>query len=308
MTNAGKIVMPNQKLLIIGNGFDLDLGLRTTYWDFAKSRLWPCCTQTEIYSLYDFLEKEKKTQKWIDLEVSLRKYAREPAYESKALYDAKIVKSMYDKLVGNMMEYLNEEFRNAALVEDSMAVKVLRGVIANGFYDSVYTFNYTSLSDIANRLGLNTPPKTIHIHGALKNKTAILGFDEDVEVHDKLKFMYKAFNPSYLSNTLIHDLSTAEEVVIFGHSLGDIDYMYFKDFFTSLVMDSKNRCNRRKVTIFTCDYDSRMEILTQLHRRKFSIEQITRLNDFNIICTHGADEGKLLDFLEYHDKMRRSDF
>lgn len=68
----------------------------------------------------------------------------EPAYESNALYDAKIVKSMYDKLVGNMMEYLNEEFRNAALVEDSMAVKVLRGVIANGFYDSVYTFNYTS--------------------------------------------------------------------------------------------------------------------------------------------------------------------
>ena len=51
-----------------------------------------------------------------------------------------------------------------------------------------------------------------------------------------------------------------------------------------------------------------MEILTQLHRRKLSIEQITRLNDFNIICTHGADEGKLLDFLEYHDKMRRSDF
>ena len=69
-----------------------------------------------------------------------------------------------------------------------------------------------------------------------------------------------------------------------------------------------NRCNRRKVTIFTCDYDSRMEILTQLHRRKLSIEQITRLNDFNIICKHGADEGKLLDFLEYHDKMRRSDF
>ena len=300
--------MPNQKLLIVGNGFDLDLGLRTSYRDFASSAFWPCNVQAELYSLDDFLGKEKKSQKWFDLEMSLRKYATDPACESKARYNTKALKVMYGKLVGNMMEYLNEEFRNAALVEDSMAAKVLSGVIANGFYGSVYTFNYMSLSDIANRLGLNTPPKTIHIHGALKNKTAILGFDEDVEVHDKLKFMYKAFNPSYLSNTLIHDLSTAEEVVIFGHSLGDIDYMYFKDFFTSLVMDSRNKCNRRKVTIFTYDYDSRMEILTQLHRRKLSIEQITRLNDFNIICTHGSDEGKLLDFLEYHDKMRKSDF
>ena len=308
MTKTEKIVRPSQKLLIIGNGFDLDLGLRTTYSDFANSKYWPCSEQTEIYSLYDFLKKEKKTQKWLDLEMSLRKYAVDPACESKARSDAKAVKAMYNKLVGNMIEYLNEEYRNTALIEDSMAARALRGVVANGFYDSVYTFNYTSLSDISNRLGLNPQPKTIHVHGELKTKTAILGFDEDVEVHDILKFMYKAFNSSYLPNSLIHDLGTAEEVVIFGHSLGNIDFMYFNDFFTSLVMDSKNRCNRRKVTIFTYDNNSRMELLTQLHRRKFSIEQISRLNDFNVICTHESDEGKLLDFLEHQDKMRRSDF
>ena len=29
-----------KKLLIIGNGFDIDLGLRTRYSDFAKSKIW----------------------------------------------------------------------------------------------------------------------------------------------------------------------------------------------------------------------------------------------------------------------------
>lgn len=29
-----------KKILIIGNGFDIDLGLRTRYSDFAKSNIW----------------------------------------------------------------------------------------------------------------------------------------------------------------------------------------------------------------------------------------------------------------------------
>ena len=34
------IIRPN-KTLILGNGFDLDLGLHTTYADFAASKFWP---------------------------------------------------------------------------------------------------------------------------------------------------------------------------------------------------------------------------------------------------------------------------
>lgn len=35
-----KFIM-SKKVFIIGNGFDLDLGMNTRYSDFAKSEYWP---------------------------------------------------------------------------------------------------------------------------------------------------------------------------------------------------------------------------------------------------------------------------
>lgn len=31
----------NNKVLVLGNGFDIDLGLKTKYRDFADSEFWP---------------------------------------------------------------------------------------------------------------------------------------------------------------------------------------------------------------------------------------------------------------------------
>lgn len=44
-----------KKILIIGNGFDIDLGLRTRYSDFAKSNIWEKLmrnTQVDLTQLF----------------------------------------------------------------------------------------------------------------------------------------------------------------------------------------------------------------------------------------------------------------
>lgn len=39
-----------KRLLIIGNGFDLDLGRNTRYSDFAKSEFWPKNLKSQLYT------------------------------------------------------------------------------------------------------------------------------------------------------------------------------------------------------------------------------------------------------------------
>ena len=56
--------IPN-RLLIIGNGFDLDLGRKTRYSDFAKSEFWPKDLDSD---LYEHLNQKSKIERWFHLE------------------------------------------------------------------------------------------------------------------------------------------------------------------------------------------------------------------------------------------------
>lgn len=71
-----------QVAIIIGNGFDLDLGLKTRYSDFMKSREFG-----EIYnnireidpslSLLEYLNKRAELENWFDMELAIHDYVLE---------------------------------------------------------------------------------------------------------------------------------------------------------------------------------------------------------------------------------------
>ena len=70
-------------VFIVGNGFDLDLGLPTRYSDFAESNYWP---KEDVYrtnkgpyapqSLASYLNEKKNIETWFDLEHELLNYAQ----------------------------------------------------------------------------------------------------------------------------------------------------------------------------------------------------------------------------------------
>lgn len=62
--------IPN-RLLIIGNGFDLDLGRKTRYSDFAKSESWPKNLDSQLYG---YLNAKSQIERWFDLEGELATY------------------------------------------------------------------------------------------------------------------------------------------------------------------------------------------------------------------------------------------
>ncbi len=73
-------------VVILGNGFNLDLGLKTSYSDFAESDFWQNLMDNNGHSLDDprllgFLNNKYEVEKWIDIEVALLEYALQKTEE-----------------------------------------------------------------------------------------------------------------------------------------------------------------------------------------------------------------------------------
>ena len=62
-----------RNLLIIGNGFDIDLGLKTKYSDFIESN----CFDENKNNLFKSIYRSYKNMNWIDLENELKNMLRE---------------------------------------------------------------------------------------------------------------------------------------------------------------------------------------------------------------------------------------
>lgn len=71
-------------IVIIGNGFDLNLGLKSGYQDYIKSAYFESLISKRNY-LAMYLKKQNNLQRWIDIENELKntlksKYTRSYQY------------------------------------------------------------------------------------------------------------------------------------------------------------------------------------------------------------------------------------
>lgn len=66
--------MAEETLLIVGNGFDLSMGFKTSYGDFMKSSYFP---NKETSPLCSYLHDQyEENMGWIDIENELSKYSQ----------------------------------------------------------------------------------------------------------------------------------------------------------------------------------------------------------------------------------------
>lgn len=274
-------------LLIIGNGFDLDLGLKTSYKDFINSEIYKKYENEiqdeysfkknydieydEDINIFSYFKSVLRIQNWIDLEMEIGKLATRRTIDIDSETATTIKVPM--KSTGAMMNSFNalRECLNEYISEldiprkkPSYASELLK-IIATEPRNNVQivTFNYTAL-DRASGLVIEVPIH--HIHGTVTpglGTNIILGVQDDIEVDKSYSYVIKSHSPYYHSSRIIDLLEEADEVIFFGHSLGETDYPYFADFFQS-------QCNRilpeqrKKIRIFTFDESSRLDILYQL--------------------------------------------
>lgn len=97
-------------VFIIGNGFDLDIGLKSKFDDFYDSDYWPFHGKNT--PLAKFLELNCAIERWIDLEEALAEYGSKTiSFGSHAIEDKEdfqLLKDSFNKYLLNEQETLNQ--------------------------------------------------------------------------------------------------------------------------------------------------------------------------------------------------------
>lgn len=302
--------MNNNRVLIIGNGFDLDLGLKSSYLDFMKSSQWSGCSRGYLQEadLLHFLSIQAPRHNWFDLENQLSEFAKlkDNVYYADIAYSPDRNRRQFNELRLALMDYLMQEQGTFTPETDSVSAYFLKQRMEM-FFSAVYSFNYTDIYSLYRHV-LGTEPSSLNglpynvralerncsYHGALKNESAILGVADGMDLIDGYSFLYKTFSPAFQSTNLYYDLKGAREVVFFGHSLGPQDYHYFHSFFNDCCVPySKTREGKKRIVFVTKDENSRLQLLEQIRKmndRKTDLFFL--LNNVYFIYTSNRESAK----------------
>ena len=261
-------------VLIIGNGFDLDLGMHTSYRDFANSNYWPFGSPIHSNNLGDHLNNIIHTERWLDLENELAKYAQTiPSNQLSNERNTRHDKGDFNVLVNKLKEYLQSELQNYQNnAHDCKAKEILAEFSRKENY-FIHSFNYTDIKSISDVLKIRLNSTRIeYVHGNLGDNNIILGAGDNKGLPEEYDWLYKTSNKNYSSNNLADSLANADKICIFGHSLGENDFDYFKPFFKRISQDidltyhNPMTDRRIKVTIYTKDEASEIAIKRQLRK------------------------------------------
>lgn len=230
--------MGEETLLIVGNGFDLSMGFKTSYGDFMKSSYFP---HEETSSLCSYLHNQyEENMGWIDIENELSEYSRMlttkklNAKKFNTILDIDSLREEYDELKSSLKLYLQEETKGAfGPSPDNPAKRVIDQLPADS---KIISFNYTSIIE---RLTLgkfqDSNGNLLHIHGSLAPYDDIVfGVEDSAKLSKEHVFLYKAHSRHLRVQEFSDWLNSAERIIFYGYSLGDTDRQYFENFFRKL--------------------------------------------------------------------------
>ncbi len=104
---------------------------------------------------------------------------------------------------------------------------------------------------------------------------------------------------NYRTRFLNYCVQEAKEIVIFGHSLSQIDYHYFQQLFSQQSREDMKYADKKTITIFTKDEETKRDICDQLRNMNNKrLDLLYGMNIFHILRTDGSDEEEILAFLK----------
>lgn len=317
-----------KNLLVIGNGFDKDLGLATTYKEFVDSRIFKRMyvkrtKENSKPSLLHYLYGRRFYDKWYDMESALLEYvSRRP--DGSFVNNVEEDKKDYELLCSTLVDYLKSLFngKGQTVIEQmdrmckSPAGMILRGLLRGEENNMIYSFNYTPINLIIKIIDSSgrffTEPT--RLHGAIKDESIwdekikdnsiILGIEtEDINsIAPSYTFLLKSNRPEYKSTNIARDLMASQHVIIFGHSLNKMDSGYFEEYFHSLITNSDSN---RKLTIITKDVESRLSLLDNLRQMNISVLKMFAHTNVEFILTSNTEAEESSDSVLFKKLLER---
>lgn len=301
--------------LIIGNGFDLDLGLPSKYSDFADSPEFHDLAR-RMHDMY--FEEERKNSlvlqiqqasynsNWFDIEEEIHKYVLNHPY----LDDNMIrhVRSEFDALKRALTNYLkrvSKELEHKA--NKQRLAYVLLTILQNSPLSKINIyFNYTNPELFMEMPTYHEIGKGFftYVHGSLRYDDIVLGCDlkKGEEVNRQLSFMYK-YNMLNKANHVARHILEAKEVIFFGHSINEMDFGYFREFFKDASAAPKPI---RHLSIITYDETSERNIKDNIQNQGISVSDLySNLWTFDFIHTKNVYDRKKEDVEKWNNMIDR---
>ena len=264
---------------LIGNGFDLNIGLKTKYSDFYKYYIKKEPTDpiaTGIKEQYDL---------WADLEFALGQFTKEiPAERIESFFDSKekleyhliaylkrqrdrVIYKEVSTIVSHFQKNVTSFYKEFNTLEQTIFLNLFNQ--SSGVHYHFVSFNYTDVLDRIIQLCIdNLAPFTkrtyakgtaqdtidlpLHVHGTL-NQELVLGVNDPSQIDNetiKANNRYK----NYFIKTAINDVSgnnvipriqkILEEstyICLFGLSIGETDNFWWQYIISWLLKNSAHR-------------------------------------------------------------------
>lgn len=291
--------------LVLGNGFDLGMNLKTSYINFFKSGFFPTQEHHSKSKMCRFLHEQATLQgkTWGGIEASLEEYAKYDAEEH--TYDADII--FYQSLSSNFRLYLHYALygppvngmcsNDITLPDDESCSEAF--ILECLFYDRaishIVTFNYTpfesivetickrnestissdKMVDIINNFDVN------YLHRGNENEL-VLGISNDAVLKDRRYYFLKKSHIS-LPKCFFPTLNDSSTIIFWGLSFSKCDQPYFREFFKhiSSMNDQMSR------DIFFVNYDSKSHERAMANIEEIMCGDITNLcAKNNVICVN----------------------
>ena len=171
--------------IIIGNGFDLDMGLPTKYSDFINSLEWQniiakvdAFLQDKNYkehSLVGQLQLASKDSQWFDIEEEIHKFiAAHPDNTPQTIGE---IKYEFELIRRGLANYLKSVATNRIQNKDKLSYLLLYNLQQSPYSIVEIYFNYTNPGIFMPHTMYYSLCKFTYVHGSLQNDDIVLGCD-----------------------------------------------------------------------------------------------------------------------------------
>lgn len=302
--------------LIIGNGFDIDMGLPSRYSDFADS--------PEFHDLarrmHDmFFEEERENSlvlqiqnasfysNWFDIEEEIHKYVVN--HQSLDENIIRMVRSEFDSLKKALANYLKRITSNFTADNSKLSTALHYRMrecpltVTEIYFNYTYPQLYIKLP-IQREIFNGAQHWVTFVHGSLDDNDIVLGCDlqKGERVNRQLSFMYK-YNQLKNANHIARNILEAKEIIFFGHSINEMDFCYFREFFK---VASASPTPIRHLTIITYDEKSERDIKDNIRNQGISVSDLySNLWTFDFIQTKKIYEKDKSEIQKWNEMMNR---
>lgn len=288
--------------IVVGNGFDVDLGRGTSYKKFIDSIYIKKVTHTP---LLEKIISKSEISKWIDLELELRNAIIEWKKTGEKDVYAKEINDTWKILNIKLFEYFFYVVDNNISKEietDSCANILLQKVQGK---HCIYTFNYFNPygGDVDNLILKFVHGEYIHdeftdYHPAIMSQWHHMGFGIDRVKMESIVRDNDWLIP-LIKKPLINlqdILRTSNNIVIFGHSLGITDSDYFKPVFDDITVA---KSPVKHIVIITLNKETENAIKISTKSWGIDLEKINQYVPIKYIHTEkGAQNNVFQTFLD----------